>query len=191
MSDRIPAEIWIGGKIAASVVPGLCAAIADEGVSLEWGDARVRPAGADDLTDAMKENAQGVRLLWFCDDEASYGEFDILESFLREREIPFTRHSAGRYEYDPETVHGRPGRGLTTCLTNAAAHPVVEVAEITPVDKLLTAAIEQRQQGSDVDCWSLVVTARQLLRDRLSADVPPLEPCEIEADGPTRERKTE
>jgi hypothetical protein len=181
MSDRIPAEIWIGGKIAASLVPGLCAAIAGEGVCLEWGDARVHPAGASDLTDAMKENAQGERLLWFCDDEASYGEFDILESFLREHEIPFTRHSAGRYEYDPETVHFRPGHGLITCATNAAAQPVVEVAEITPVDNLLTAAIEQRQQESDVDCWSMVVTARQLLRDRLSADVPPLEPFQIEA----------
>jgi len=181
MSDRIPAEIWIGGRITASLVPGLCAAIADEGVSLEWGDARVRPTGADDLNDAMKENAQGVRLLWFCDDEASYGEFDILESFLREHEIPFTRRSEGRYEYDPETVHFRPGRGLTRCLTNAAAQPVVEVAEVTPVEELLTAAIEQRQQGSDLDCWSLVVTAQQLLRDHLSADVPPLEPFQIEA----------
>jgi hypothetical protein len=181
MSDRIPAEIWIGGRITASLVPGLCAAIADEGVCLEWGDARVHPAGASDLTDAMKENAQGVRLLWFCDDEASYGEFDILESFLREHEIPFTRHSAGRYEYDPETVHFRPVIGLITCATNAAAQPVVEVAEITPVDNLLTEAIALHQQGSDVDCWSLVVTARQLLRERLSADVPPLESCQIEA----------
>jgi len=181
MADRIPAEIWIGGKIAASLVPGLCAAIADEGVCLEWGDARVRPTGTDDLTDAMKENAQGVRLLWFCDDEASWGEFDILETFLREHEIPFTRHSAGRYEYDPETVHFRPLIGLITCATNAAAQPVVEIAEIAPADDLLAAAIELRQRGSDVDCWSLVVTARQLLRERLSADVPPLEPFEIEA----------
>ena len=181
MSDRIPAEIWIGGKIAASLVPALCAAITDEGMSLEWGDARVRPAGADDLTDAFKENAQGVSLLWFCDDEASCGEFDILESFLREHEIAFTRHSAGRYEYDPETAHFRPGHGVTRCPTNSAAQPVVEVEEITPVDDLLAAAIELRQHGSSVDCWSLVLTARQLLRDRLSADVPPLEPCEIEA----------
>ena len=31
MSDRLPADIWIGGKISASLVPGLCAAITDEG----------------------------------------------------------------------------------------------------------------------------------------------------------------
>jgi hypothetical protein len=180
MSDRIPAEIWIGGKIAASLVPALCTAITDEGVSVEWGDARVKPTGADDLTDALKENAEGQRLLWFCDDEASCGEFDILESFLREHDIAFTRHSAGRYEYDPETVHFRPGHGLTRCPTNSAAQPVVEVEEITPVENLLAAAIELRQHGSAVDCWSLVLTARQVLRDRLSADVSPLEPCEIE-----------
>jgi len=181
MSDRIPADIWIGGKIAASLVPGLCAAITDEGLSLEWGDARVRPTGADDLTDALKANAQGVRLLWFCDDEACCGEFDILESFLREHQISFIRHSAGRYEYDPETVHFRPGQGVTRCPTNSAGQPVVEVEEITPVDNLLAAAIELRQHGSSVDCWSRVLTARQLLRDQLSADLPPLEPCEIEA----------
>ena len=70
---------------------------------------------------------------------------------------------------------------MTTCSTNSAAQPVVEVEEITPVDNLLAAAIELHQHGSSVDCWSLVLTARQLLRDRLSADVPPLEPCEIEA----------
>jgi len=180
MSDRIPAEIWIGGRITASLVPGLCAAVTDEGVSLEWGNARIRPSGTDDLADALKENAQGVRLLWFCDDEASCGEFDILESFLREHQIPFTRHSAGRYEYDPETVHFRPGQGVTTCPTNSAAQPVVEVEEITPVENLLAAAIELRQHGSSLDCWSLVLVARQLLRDRVSADVPPLEPCEIE-----------
>jgi hypothetical protein len=59
-------------------------------LSLEWGDTRFRPTGADDLTDALKANALGVRLLWFCDDETCCGEFDILESFLREHQIPFT-----------------------------------------------------------------------------------------------------
>ena len=181
MSDRIPAEIWIGGKIAASLVSGLCAAISDEGVSLEWGDARIRPTGVDDLTNALRENGLGTRVLWFCDDEASCGEFDVLESFLQEHEIPFTRHSSGRYEYDPVTVHFRPGHDLGTCSTNSAAQPVVEVEEITPVDNLLAAAIELRQHGSGVDCWSLVLIARQLLRERLKADMPPLEPCEIEA----------
>jgi hypothetical protein len=58
---------------------------------------------------------------------------------------------------------------------------MVEVEEITPIDNLLAAAIELRQHGSSIDSWSLVLTARQLLRDRVSADVPPLEPCEIEA----------
>jgi hypothetical protein len=51
----------------------------------------------------------------------------------------------------PETVHFRPGHGLITCPTNSAAQPVVEVAEITPVDNLLAAAIELRQHGSHVE----------------------------------------
>ena len=95
MSDRIPAEIWIGGKVAASLVPDLCAAIIDEGVCLEWGGPRVDPTGPDDLIAAIKANHQGVRLLWFCDEEASCGEFDVLESFLQAHDDPV--HSADRW----------------------------------------------------------------------------------------------
>ena len=78
-------------------------------------------------------------------------------------------------------MHFRPGQGVTRCPTNSAGQPIVEVEEITPIDNLLAAAVELRQHGSSVDWWSLVLTARQLLRDRVSADVPPLEQSEIEA----------
>jgi hypothetical protein len=174
------AEIWIGGKIPASLVPDLCTAISDEGVCVEWADARVHPSGADELTQAIKANAQGVRLLWFCDDQACCGEFDVLESFLQEHGIPFDRKSAGRYEYDPQNVCFRPGHGLVRCPANSAGESVVAVSELTPVNELLSAAIELSESESKVDCWSLVKTAQRLLSDQLPS-VPPLEPFEIES----------
>ena len=43
MSERMPAEVWIGGSIAPSLASDLCAAIAQQVVSVEWGDEFIRP----------------------------------------------------------------------------------------------------------------------------------------------------
>ena len=58
MSDRMSAEIWIGGKVAASLVPALCRAITHERVSLEWGDASFCPTSAEEL-EACRKNDDG------------------------------------------------------------------------------------------------------------------------------------
>jgi len=182
MSDRIPAEIWIGGKIAASLVPGLCAAITDEGVSLEWGDARVDPTGADDLTAAIKANHQGVRLLWFCDDQAGYGEFDTLELFLQEHEIPFTRQSAGRYEYDPERVEFRTRTGRADIITNRSGATVVLASSLIALEATLTKALQFARSGEAKRAMTAVRTAKRQLRQVLPPSVPPLPPFEIVPD---------
>ena len=92
MSEPIPTEISIGGKIRQELVPGLCKAIADEQVSLEWGDAYFRPETAEELLAACQDH-DGVRVLWLCDDQANYGRFDVLEGFLEREKIPF-RHKS-------------------------------------------------------------------------------------------------
>jgi hypothetical protein len=180
MSDRMAAEIWIGGKVPMSLVPALCAAISDEGVSLEWGDAPFRPSTADDFRQALKENDHAVRLLWLCDDQAGGGVFEELEAFLREHELAYTRQSTGHYEFDPETVHFRPGHPLASHATNAAGQPVVLASELTPVADLLGAALDPSKSDSAVDSWSLVTTARRLLQEQLPPALPPLEAFEIE-----------
>ena len=180
MSDRMAAEIWIGGKIPMSLVPALCAAISDEGVSLEWGDAPFRPSTAEDFRQALKEDDHAVRLLWLCDEEAGGGVFEELEAFLRENEIAYTRQSTGHYEFDPEAVHFRPGHPLASQATNAASQPVVPASELTPVADLLAAALDPSERDSAVDSWSLVRTARQLLQEQLPSALPPLEALEIE-----------
>ena len=182
MSDRMAAEIWIGGKIPMSLVAALCAAISDEGVSLEWGDAPFRPSTADDFRQALRADDRGVYLLWLCDEEAGGGVFEELEAFLREHEIAYTRQSTGHYEFDPEMVHFRPGRPLDSLATNAAGQPVVPASELPPVADLLAAALDSSKSDSAADSWSLVRTARQLLQEQLPPALPPLETFEIEEE---------
>ena len=180
MSEHMAAEIRIGGNVPASLVPDLCTVIASQGVSLEWGDGRFHPSTPEDLIGACDDRGDGVRLLWLCDDQARWGEFERLEQFLREHGIAYTRQSAGQYEYDPETVDFRPGHGMVSQVTNAAGQPVVAASELAPLEALLSAALALSENGSAVDCWSLVKTAGRLLREQLPRDLPPLEPLEIE-----------
>jgi len=182
MSDRIPAEIWIGGKIAASLVPDLCAAIADEGVSLEWGGPRVDPTGADDLTAATKANHQGVSLLWFCDDEASCGEFDLLESFLQAHDVPFTRRTDGRYEYDPVKVEFRPGTEQVDLATDRSGETVVPASPLIALEAELTKALQLARSGDAKRANTTVRAALKKLRQVLPPSVPPLPPFEIVPD---------
>lgn len=174
MSDRMAAQIWIGGKVPMSLVPALCAAIDAQGVSLEWGDTQFRPSTAEDLDQALREDDHGVRLLWLCDDQAGGGVFEELEAFLREHEIAYTRQSMGHYEFDPETVDFRPGHTLASQATNGAGEPVVLAAELAPVAELLAAAVDRSESSSAVDTWSLVKKAQQLLQEQLPAALPPL-----------------
>ena len=83
MAERMAAQIWIGGRLSANQVDELCGAIATEGVSLDWGDRRFCPSTPQDLLQARVEHHDS-RVLWLCDGQASWGEFDDLESFLQE-----------------------------------------------------------------------------------------------------------
>ena len=46
------------------------------------------------------------------DTEARWGEFEELENYLRENEIPYTRYTEGGYDSDHCYVHYRPGYEL-------------------------------------------------------------------------------
>jgi hypothetical protein len=136
MSEHMAAEIWIGGTIARTLVPHLCTAITQSHVSNAWGDRRFAPHTAADLLSAIQV-VNDVQLLWLCHDAAGWGEFPGLEEFLQEHEIPFTRRSAGKYEFDPEVVDCRPGQKLLCRTTNAAGQSVVAVSELSAVRRSL------------------------------------------------------
>jgi hypothetical protein len=180
MSEHLSAEIWIGGNIPESLVPDLCAAITTEGVALEWGEGSFTPKTVQDLKTSLRQNDQGERLLWLCDDQASWGQFEGLERFLREHGVAYSRRSEGRYEYDPELVEYRPGSGEVSLTTDAAGYPVVRAKDLTPVAHLLDAAIELGEKDAGPRLLSLMQTALKLLREQLTPDVPPLEPFSIE-----------
>ena len=182
MSERIPAEIWIGGEVTASLVPGLCNAIAAECVTRDWDDGTFRPAGASDLIAATTQNHQGVSLLRLCDQGASWGEFPALEPFLREHDVPYTRYSEGRDQYNPETAEFRPGLGVMSHNTNAVGEPVVTVSVLKPIAEGLSRAIALSQEPSSrsgVEHWPLIRTAYRLLCEHIPPEVPPLPPFQI------------
>ena len=49
MSERMAAEIWIGGSIAPTLAAELCVGIAQQSVSLEWGGEAFCPNSAEEL----------------------------------------------------------------------------------------------------------------------------------------------
>ena len=73
MSEHLPAEIKIGGKVRRSIAEALCEVIAGEGVALDWGEARFRPQTVEELLAARSDDGDDVTLLRLCDDQASLG----------------------------------------------------------------------------------------------------------------------
>ena len=84
MSEPIPTEIKIGGRIRAELVPILGNALADKGESIEWRDAYFRPEMAEQLS-AARQDQEGVRQPWHSDQRANYWQSYMLEELL-ERE---------------------------------------------------------------------------------------------------------
>lgn len=164
MAERFAGEIKIGGRIPASKVEGLCVAITDQGVALEWGDADFEPKTAKDLTEA----ADGG-VLRLCSDQAIYGRFVELEGFCVKNGISFDRHSEGKYEYDAEIVKFRSGmRRPRTFLSDQNGHQLV--AHIGAVLKGWRALGRPRPN---------VVVVRRMLGQALGTDIGKLPPLRI------------
>ena len=178
MSERMAAEIWIGGKVSAHVVPGLCREIDAEGVSLDWGGARFSAKTAEELLQARVDH-DGAAVLYLCDEQASWGRFDGLEAFLQEHGIPFTRRADGGAAYNGEIVEHRPGRDVVCIPIDADGEPVVDASVLRPVDELLTGALEELENGSTDKAESMLRDAQHQLRAQLPPVVTPLEPFEI------------
>jgi hypothetical protein len=83
MSERISAEIWIGGQLKREHVEAFCATISGQHIQLEFGGGYVSPATAEHLEEAIEE-LNGTPVLYFCDEMASWGEFSELEAWLQE-----------------------------------------------------------------------------------------------------------
>lgn len=170
MSDYIPAEIRIGGKIAKRIVPDLCAVIGTQHIATEWGNAPFKPTTEHELLEARTD---GVLQLY--DDEASWGEFDDLEEFLRENDIPYSRQTVAKYEYDAEIVEFRPGNDPVVLTTLASGEHVVPVAALANVMEAMEQAAQTLERAA-------IEKARQALRETLPPEISPLEPFSISID---------
>jgi hypothetical protein len=186
MSEPIPTEISIGGKIREDQVPGLCQAIAEEGVSLEWGDASFTPDTAEGLLAACQEH-DGVRVLWLCDDQANYGRLPELAAFLEREQIAFRQKSDAKYEYDAEIIEYRPKLGAVSYSSDNSGQPLIPLKTLTS----LAAAVDQATNTADgqtaLELLRRLRNIQQIIHESLPTLVPPLEPFEIVGQGARKE----
>jgi len=104
MADRFSAEITIGGRIPLELLDELVGVVETEGLGVEWG-----VAGLDksEIRQVIVEAAQNGRTARFVDDQACYGWFEDLESWLTANGVDFDRYNECRYEYEAQNVYGR------------------------------------------------------------------------------------
>lgn len=133
MSSRFCASIRIGGRIQRSKVEPLLKAIAEAGVSLEWGDAPFSPPSADDLLEAKSEN-----WLSLCDEQANYGEFPELEAACRKLGLSYSRHGEASFDCDAELADWRPGMKKPLVRTGSNINSCDSYVPIEAVRKTLT-----------------------------------------------------
>jgi hypothetical protein len=177
MSERIAAQIEIGGKVLRSVAQELCEAISTQHVSLEWGGEQFQPNSVDDLL-AARDDLQLLRLY---DHEASWGELDDLETFLRERKVPFVRYTEGKYEYDPQAVAYHPECGRVEWLTDHSDNAVVQADAVKPIAAALEKIVAEIEAGK-LDPATVRPKLQRLcgkLRKALPPEVPALETFEV------------
>jgi hypothetical protein len=176
MAERMAAEIHVGGKITTELAEALCGCIRTAGVQPEYGGGRFEPQNASELIQAKEGDH-----LRFYDDEATWGEFNDLEEFLQEHEIPFDRYSDGRYEYDCELKQFRPGIGVLVCITNKSGLPVIEAVSLKPVERAMQRLpAEFKKLGlSLAGLWKRIARIERLLRQKLPDEMPRLPPFRI------------
>jgi hypothetical protein len=179
MAERMAAQIWIGGRLSANLAAELRGAINTEYVSLEFGDGQFCPDNLKDLLRASVDHDDS-RVLRLCDDQASWGEFADLESFLQEHSIPYTRQGEGGGSYNGEIVEYRPGTDPVCTPVDANGNPTVDVDAIRRVAKSLDTALEQLNADAVRKAALWLKRARRSLRKQLPPEIPPLPSFEIE-----------
>jgi len=164
MADRMPAEIWIGGKLPRNLLDEF--PISD--LRLDWDETPFDSTSEQSILSTRDESG----LLHFADCEAAWGEFEELEGWLREHSIPFKRHSSGKYEYLPETVEFRPdlGEEIQT-MTTDSGEPLVSKSELAPIlESMAKLQRSNRPLSAQVRAW-------KRLSDKLAKLVPPTLPA--------------
>lgn len=177
MSDRIAAEITIGGRLRRKDLRDFLGEIA--GLGLDHGDTNA-PVTEEALCECLK--ATGT--LRLCDDQARYGEFEDLEGWLREHKIPYCRESEAKYEWSACVSHYRPDlfRGKQALIERDTTHNHQDMVKTKDLRRLLK---DLQQIVNNCPRWSVdrtrrAVEALQVRAQKLiPAELPPLPKLEI------------
>jgi hypothetical protein len=178
MSEPISTEISIGGQIPAKLVPGLCKAIVEEQVALDWCEGHFKPEWADDLLAACQEQ-DGVRVLWLCDNEANYGRLDVLTGFLEREKIAYRLKSDARFDIDAEVIQYRPGIGRVSYDSNSGGQPLIPLVTMMAVATAIDQAANTAERQTALELLRRFRNIQQLMHEAMPVVVPPLEPFEI------------
>ncbi len=173
MADRMPAEIWIGGKLPRSLLDEF--PISD--MRLDWDATPFDASSEEGILSARDESG----LLHLAECEAAWGEFQELEDWLREHAIPFQRQSSGKYEYDPCFVEFRPdllGKPDRYTLTTQEGAPIICREEIEEAIESMARLVDDKRQPAAKRLQAWERTYRRLIRS-IPPKLPPLPPFEI------------
>jgi hypothetical protein len=175
MADRIAAEIWIGGKLRRSLLEEFPIS----GLSLDWDNNRLTSTAEADILAARDEAGR----LHFADVEAAWGEFEELESFLREHKLSFRRRSEGKYEFTPELVEFRPDlKGKRNrdvyAITSPEGAPMVFASEVEEITTRMARLAGDRKRSAALRLQAWERLLHKLTRI-LPPKLPPLPPFEI------------
>jgi len=143
MSERMSAEIRIGGKIKSEDISDLLNAINSSGASREWGDEPVNIKTLQELLDCVSEQDGFLVLV---DDMASWGEFRELENALCELKIPYDRLTDGNGVYGGEYIQYRPCSGTSDDIKGWVKGE--DETRFVPVN-CVVAAIEKLKKGDN------------------------------------------
>lgn len=173
MSEHMPACIKIGGRVSRRLIPALCQAIDQQGISLEFGEDLFSPGNEEDLLSARIEE-DGALVLQLCDDQARWGWFESLERFLQQNGISFDRQTDANFEYGACLAQFRPGRSTRVVPTDSQGRPVVEIAAVRPAALQLAQAIRQFERAPKRRRLEPFRRAHRLLKQVLAIPIYPL-----------------
>lgn len=99
--------------------------------------------------------------------ESKWGEFEELERYLREKEIPYTRYTEGGYNSDHLYVHYRPGHELKYVSCTYDGEELILARDIRQV-------VQDSLDGK-LDKEGIIQRLTDLLIRNTADDLPPLE----------------
>jgi len=190
MPDRYNASIRIGGTIdrttdsqcdpEMSALNVMLAMINGADVSHEWGDAVAVICEGED--DELLQYTNDNGLLEFKGESVINGEFDELETFLREHDIPYNRSTCAYGGYLGEDVYWMPGM----------EQPLVILGDDHGTDYVsredISILLHTLKEGRDADTFvdmarELVHTAIEKLEE-VCPDPPDIPPFKIVGEKP-------